>query len=140
MPELKKSRQDDLKSYQRMVEGFLKAFKSETQRILLTQKSNLDFSELERVSPSDLVKVAAEEEAAKKFTSKQRKGKKVKRKAVSKKPSFKCHEDMSLFPKRVSIKADPSAENVVLVPDDQSLTMSVDASLVAPKSGMDVDV
>ena len=33
--ELEKSREDDLRSYQRMVEGFLKAFKSETRRILV---------------------------------------------------------------------------------------------------------
>ena len=57
-----------------MVGGFLKAFKSETRRILLTQKYDLDFSELKRVLSSDLVKVAAEEEAAKKSTSKQHKG------------------------------------------------------------------
>ena len=64
--ELGKSREDDLRSYQRMVGGFLKTFKFETQRILLTQKYDLDFYELERVTPSDLAKVAAEEEAAKK--------------------------------------------------------------------------
>ena len=58
--ELEKSRQDDLRSYQRMVCGFLKAFKFETQRILLTHNSNLDFFELERVTASDLAKVAAE--------------------------------------------------------------------------------
>ena len=72
--ELEKSRQDDLKSYQRMVGGFLKDFKSKTPRILLTQKSDLDFSELERVSPTDLAKVATEEEATKKSTSKQHEG------------------------------------------------------------------
>ena len=53
-----------------MVGGFLKAFKSEAKRILQTQKSYLDFAELEKVTPSDLAKVASEEEAAKKSTSK----------------------------------------------------------------------
>ena len=53
-----------------MVRGFLKAFKSEARRILLTQESDLDFSELERVTPSDLAKVSTEEEIAKKSASK----------------------------------------------------------------------
>ena len=68
--ELEKSRVDDLRSYQKIVGGFLKAFKSETWKILLTHKSDLDFSELEKVMPSDLAKVAAKEEAAKKSASK----------------------------------------------------------------------
>ena len=72
-----------------MVKGFLKAFESETQRILLIQKSDLDFFELEKVTPSDLAKIAAEEDDAKKSASKQWKGQKViKRKTTSKKPSF----------------------------------------------------
>ena len=53
-----------------MFGGFLRAFKSEAKRILQFQKSNLNFSELEKVTPSDLAKVASEEEAAKKSTSK----------------------------------------------------------------------
>ena len=84
-----------------MVSGFLKAFKFETQRILLTQKSCLDFSEIKRVTSSDLAKVAAEEEVAKKSASKQRKGQKVKKKVVSEKPSFECPEDTSLLLERV---------------------------------------
>ena len=63
-----------------MVGGFLKAFKSETRRIMLTQNSNLNFSEIKRLTPSDLAKVVAEEEATKKSASKQRKGQKSKKK------------------------------------------------------------
>ena len=40
----------------------------------------------------------------------------------------------SLLPERVSIEADPSAENVTLVPEDQLVTVSMDTSLVAPES------
>ena len=68
--ELEKSREDNLKSYQKMVGEFLKAFKSKTQRILLTQKSNLDFFDLKKVKPSDLAKIAVEEEVAKKSVAK----------------------------------------------------------------------
>ena len=104
-----------------MVGGFFKAFKSETQRILLTQKSNLDFSELEKVSPSDLAKEAVEEEADKKSASKERKGQKVKKKAISEKPSSQCPGDTGLLQEIVSIEVEPSADNVILVPEDQSL-------------------
>ena len=138
--ELEKSHQDDLRSYQRMVEGFLKAFKSETRRILLTQKSDLDFSKLEKVTPNNLAKVAAEEEAAKKSASKQRKGQKVKKKAASEKPSAECPKGSSLLPKRVSVEMDLLAENVALVSDDHSLTITADVSRVTLKSGIDVDV
>ena len=69
--EVEKSREEDLRSYQRMVGGFLKAFKSEALRILLAQNSDLNFSEIKRLTPSELAKVTTEEEAAKKSTSKQ---------------------------------------------------------------------
>ena len=62
--------EDDLQSYQRMVRGFLRAFKSKTKRILQIQKSDLNFSELEKMTPTDLAKVAKEEEDAKKSASK----------------------------------------------------------------------
>ena len=53
-----------------MVGGFLKAFKSKAKRLLLCQNYGLDFSKIEKLSPSDLAKVAAEEEVAKKSASK----------------------------------------------------------------------
>ena len=106
--ELEKSRQDDLRSYQKIVRRFLKAFKFETRRILLTLKSDLDFFELERVMPSDLEKVVTEDKAAKKSSSKLRKGQKVKKKVISEKPSSECLMDTSILPDGVSIKADPS--------------------------------
>ena len=71
LSEVERSREDDLRYYQRMVGGFLKAFKSETQRLLLAQNFYLDFSELERLAPSDLAKVVAEEDATKKSAFKQ---------------------------------------------------------------------
>ena len=71
LSEVEKAQEDDLRSYQKMVGGFLKAFKSETRRIMLTHNPDLDFSEIDRLAPSDLAKVAAEEEAAKKSASKQ---------------------------------------------------------------------
>ena len=104
----------------------------------MTQKFDLDFSELERVTPNNLVKVVAEEKAAKKSASKQLKVQKSKKKAASKKPASEYHLNPSLPPERVSIETEPEAENVVLVLDEQSLTMSADTSLIAPKSRMDV--
>ena len=70
LSEVKIAREDNLRSYQRMVGGFLKAFKSKAKRIMQIQKFDLNFSELEKVIPSDLAKVASEEEAAKKSASK----------------------------------------------------------------------
>ena len=83
-----------------MVGGFLKAFKSEAKRILQVQKYDLDFAELEKVTPSDLAKVASEGKAAKKFASKQRK--KSKRKAASEKPHSECPLEPSLLPEGLS--------------------------------------
>ena len=57
MSEEKQIREDDLRSYQRMVGGFLRAFKSETRRVLRSQRSDLDLSELEEMTPSHLEKV-----------------------------------------------------------------------------------
>ena len=71
LSEEKRIWEDDLRSYQRMVGGFLKAFKSETKRILLGQRSDLDLSELEKMTPSHLAKVAKEEEEAKRSASEQ---------------------------------------------------------------------
>ena len=46
----------------------------------------------------------------------------------------------SLLPDGVSIEADLLAENVTLVEEDQSVTVSTDTSLVAPEFEMDVDM
>ena len=121
-----------------MVGGFLKVFKSEARRIMLIQNSDLYFSEIEMLTPSDLAKVAAKEEATKKSASKQRK--KSKKKPASEKPPSECPLEPSLLPEGVSIEAGPEAENVVLVPDDQSLIVSADANVLAPGSRMDFDV
>ena len=86
------------------------------------------------------MKVVAEEEAAKKFASKLWKGQKVKKKAVSEKSSFECPGDTCLLQERVSIEVEPSANNVILVPEDQSLVVSADTSLTAPEFRMDVDM
>ena len=43
------------------------------------------------------------------------------------------------FLEGVSIEVDPTTENVTLVLEDQSVTVSADTSLVAPESEMDVD-
>ena len=58
LSEEKRIREDDLRSYQRMVRGFLRAFKLETRRVLQSQRSDLDLSELEEMTPSYLAKVA----------------------------------------------------------------------------------
>ena len=117
-----------------MVRSFLKAFKSKANRLLLGQNSSLDFSEMEKLSPSDLAKVAAEEEAAKKSASKQ--WKKSKKKAASEKSPSESSLEPNLLPEEVSTGVRPKAADITLVPDDQS----VDANLVAPESGIDINV
>ena len=74
-----------------MVMGFLKVYKSESQRVLLAQHSDLNFSKLEKLTPSDLAWLSSEEEAVKKSTAKQRHdlkvaGKKAAKKSTSEKP------------------------------------------------------
>ena len=89
---------------------------------------------MERVTPSDLAKVAAEEEAAKKSASKQ--WKKYKKKAASEKPPSEYPLEPNLLSKGVSTEKGPEADDISLVPDDHS----ADASLVAPESGIDIDI
>ena len=132
LSEVERSREDDLRSYQRMVRGFLRAFKSEARRILQSQRSDLDFFELERVTPTDLAKVAKEEEAAKKSASKQRK--KLKRKTASEKPHSECPLEPSLLLEGSSAEAGAEADECALALNDQL----IDADLVAPESGTDV--
>ena len=99
-----------------MVGGFLKAFKSKTRRILQIQKSDLDFSELEKKTPTDLAKVAKEEEAAKKSASKQRK--KLKKKNASEKPPSEYPLKSSLLPEGSSAEAGADADDCTLVLSD----------------------
>ena len=94
----------------------------------------MNFSEIERLTPSDLAKVIAEEEATKKSASKQRK--KSKKKAASEKPPSECPLETSQLPEGLTIKVRPEAEDSTLVSNDQL----VDADLVAPKSGIDIGV
>ena len=82
--------------------------------------------------------MATEEEAAKKSASKQRK--KFKKKAVSEKPPSESLLELSLLPERVSTEAGAEAGVLSLVPDDQSLIVSADVNVLAPKSEMDFDV
>ena len=56
-----------------MVGGFVKAFKSEVWRILYSQHSDLDLSEVDKITAIDLAKVAKEEEEAKKSKRVQKK-------------------------------------------------------------------
>ena len=131
MSEERRVREDDLQSYQRMVGGFLRAFKSEAKRILQIQKSDLNFSELEKMTPTDLAKVAKEEEDAKKFTAKQ--PKKLKKNNASEKHPSKCPIESSLLPEGSPIEARVKAEDSTLALDDQLVA----ADLVAPESGTD---
>ena len=102
--------------------------------MLLTQRSDLDLSELESVMPSDLVKVADAEEVAKKSTSKHRK--KSKKKAASEKPPSECPLELSQLPEGLSTEAGPKAEDSTLGLNDQL----VDADVVAPDFGIGIDV
>ena len=76
-------------------------------------------------------------EEEKKAALKQDKLEEEKKAAFEKLPS-ECPLNLSLTPERVSIEMEPKAEDVFLIPDDQPLTMSVDASSIALKSRMDV--
>ena len=94
----------------------------------------MDFSELEKVTPHDLAKVASEEKAAKKSASKQQK--KSKRKVASEKPPSEYPLEPSLLPEGLSTEAGPEADDSTLILNDQL----VDADFVAPDSGIDIDV
>ena len=109
-------------------------FKSKTRRIMLTQNSDLDFFEIDRLAPSDLAKVGAEEKAAKKSASKQRK--KSKKKAASEKPPSECPLELSQLSEGLSTEAGPEAEDSTLVSNDQL----ADVDLVAPDFGIGIDV
>ena len=86
-----------------MVGDFLRAFKSETKRILQSQRSDLDFSELEKMTPTYLAKVAKEEEEAKKSAFERRK--KLKEKNAKEKPPSKSPTVPSLLPEKLSAEA-----------------------------------
>ena len=92
----------------------------------------MDFSELERVTPTDLAKVIKEEEAAKKSTSKQRK--KLKKRTASEKPLSECPLEPSLLPEGSSAEAGADAGECTPILSDQ-LT---GADLVAPEFGTNV--
>lgn len=62
--EEKKAREDNKKVYQKMVARLLKAYRSECCMILSSQNPNFDFSDLERLTPSDLARLAKEEETS----------------------------------------------------------------------------
>ena len=99
---------------------------------MLTQNYDLNFSEIEKLTPSDLVKVAAEKEAAKKYASKQ--WKKPKKKVTSEKPPSECPLEPSLLLEGLSTEAGAEADDCTLVSNDQ-LT---DIDPVAPESGIEV--
>lgn len=132
--EVEKSREEDLASYRKMVGGFLKAFKSEVRRILHAQNPELDLSEIEKVSPSDLAKVAAEEEAAKKSASRQRKEQRVaKKKTTAKEPSSEPSTDPNLPREEISVGTEPS-----VVVENQPVNVSLGVGSVPPESEINV--
>ena len=112
-----------------MVWDFLRAFKSETKRILLSQRSDLDLSELEKMTPSHLAKVAKEEEDAKRSASEQRKKKK---KIAKEKPPSESPSEVSLPPEGSTAEAIAEINTIVL--DDPV----VGADVIAPDSRPDV--
>ena len=130
--EEKRIQEDDLRSYQRMVGGFLRAFKSETKRILQSQRSDLDFSKLEKMTPTYLAKVAKEEVDAKKSACEQRK--RLKEKKTNKKPPSESPIVPSLLPEESSAEAPTEAEDSTIVLDDPVDVIDI----VALKSGTDV--
>ena len=131
LSEERRIREDDLRSYQRMVRSFLRAFKSKTKRIFQSQRFDLDFSELEKMTPTYLAKVAKEEKEAKKSASEQRK--KLKKKKTNEKPPFESPLAPSLLPDS-SAEVIAEAESNTIVLDD--LVDGTD--VVAPESGIDV--
>ena len=135
LSEERRTREDDLRSYQRMVGGFLRAFKSETKRVLLSQRSDLDLTELEEMTPSHLARVAKEEEDARKSASEQRKQKKRKTKEM---PPTESSTVPSLQPEGSAAEATTTAEatteaNTVVLDDPM-----VGADEIVPESGADV--
>ena len=135
LSEEKRIREDDLRSYQRMVGGFLRAFKSETRRVLQNQRPDLDLSELEEMTPSHLARVAKEEEDARKSASEQRKKKKKKTKEM---PPTESSTVPSLQPEgsaaEATTTAEATAETNTVVSDDPVVC----ADVIVPESGADV--
>ena len=129
LSEEKRTREDDLRTYQRMVGGFLRAFKSETRRVLQSQRSDLDLSELDEMTPSHLARVAKEEEDARKSASEQRKKKK---KNAKEKPSSESPIAPSLLPEGSTAEATTEINTIVL--DDPIAS----ADVIAPESGTDI--
>ena len=84
------------------------------------------------MTPTDLAKVAKEEEDAKKSTSKQRKN--LKKKNAPEKPPSKSTLVPSLLPEGSSTEATAEAGNNTIVLDDPV----IGADVVAPESGTDV--
>ena len=109
-----------------MVGGFLRAFKSETRRVLLSQRPDLDLSKLEEMTPSHLAKVAKDEEDTKKAASEQRK----KKKHVQEKPPSMPSTTPNLTPEGSTAEA--TADTIVL---DESVAGS---DVIAPESGAKV--
>ena len=135
LSEEKRIREDDLRSYQRMVGGFLRAFKSETRRVLQNQRSDLDLSELEEMTPSHLARVAKEEEEAMKYASEQRKKKKKRTKEM---PPTESSTVPSLQPEGSAAEATTTAEatteaNTVVLDDPM-----VGADEIVPESRANV--
>ena len=92
----------------------------------------MDFSELEKKTPTDLAKVAKEKDVAKKSASKQRK--KLKKKTASEEPSSECPLEPSLLPEGPPAEAGAEADECSPALNDQLIV----ADFVAPKSRADV--
>ena len=113
-----------------MVGGFLRAFKSETRIVLQSQRSDLDLSELEEMTPH-LARVAKEEEDARKSASEQRKKKRKKTKEI---PPTESSTVSSLQPEGSTAEATVTAEANIVVLDDPVTS----ADVIVPESGADV--
>ena len=114
-----------------MVGGFLRAFKSETRRVLQSQRSDLDLLELEEMTHSHLARVAKEEEDARKSASEQRKKNMKKTKEI---PPTESSNVLSLQPEGSTAEATATAEANIVVLDDPVTS----ADVIAPESGTDV--
>ena len=96
------------------------------------QKSDLDFLELEKMTPTDLAKVAKEEEDAKKSASKQQK--KLKKKNTNEKPPSESPLVSNLLLEGSSAEAVAEAGDSTIILDDPV----VGADVAALESRTDV--
>ena len=139
----RKSRRYDIKTYQK-VQGFLKAYKFESRRVLLAKHGDLDFSKLVKLIPNDLTRLAFEEDASRNSTSKHRIDSKVPKKYATAKRTF---SEQQTDPNVVGEKSYTAAGNtlseitpIYVIQASEGLDSALADAMLPLESGTNVDI